>query len=469
MLTIKLQNDEFCVTLQSHVLYNIIVMSISIKIKKGLDLKIAGAVSQGADSVEIKPEMVAIYPDDYYGITPKPEVKEGETVMAGAPLFHDKKYENVKVVSPVTGVVKAVERGERRKIIKFVVEPDGRAEVKHFDVKTDSAESIKNLLAESGLFAMIRQRPYGIVPKFDVQPRDIFITGFDSAPLAPDYQVLLSGKEKELEQGVKMLSALTSGKVYFSCRPGTFAIPGVEMVEIEGPHPASNASVMINHVAPVNKGETVWVFDAVTVARIGALALNGTPDFTATLALTGSEIKAPHYVKTVIGTDLAGVLKNQISESESHKRIIAGNVLTGTAESMSGFIHYPYRQVTVIPEGDDVDEFMGWASIAPSKMSVSRSFPGHFLHRLFKPDARLNGGRRAMIMSGEYDSVMPMDILPEYLIKAILSRNIDQMEELGIYEIVPEDFALAEYVDTSKLELQKIVAEGIDYLRKELE
>ena len=144
-------------------------------------------------------------------------------------------------------------------------------------------------------------------------------------------------------------------------------------------------------------------------------------------------------------------------------------MLTGTAESMSGFIHYPYRQVTVIPEGDDVDEFMGWASIAPSKMSVSRSFPGHFLHRLFKPDARLNGGRRAMIMSGEYDSVMPMDILPEYLIKAILSRNIDQMEELGIYEIVPEDFALAEYVDTSKLELQKIVAEGIDYLRKELE
>lgn len=444
-------------------------MSISIKVKKGLDLKIAGGIPENAVSREIKPDTVAVYPDDFTGIVPKPEVKEGEAVVAGQPLYHDKKNEDIKIVSPVTGVVKAVERGERRKIIKFVIETGESSEQKTFDVNIKTAEDAKKLLANSGLWVFMRQLPYGIVPKLDVQPRDIFIKGFDSAPLAPDYDKLLSGKEKELASGVKLLSMLTAGKVYFSCRPGGKAIEGAVMVEIEGPHPASNTSVMINHVSPVNKGETVWTLDALTVARIGKLVLTGKTDFTTTVALTGSEVEKPHYVKTIIGADLNQILAGQLAKTESHKRIIAGNVLTGIAETAEGYLHYPYTQVTVIPEGDDVVEFMGWASIAPSKMSVSRSFPGHFLHRLFKPDARLNGGRRAMIMSGEYDSVMPMDILPEYLIKAILSKNIDQMEELGIYEVVPEDFALAEYVDTSKLELQKIVAEGLEYLRKELE
>lgn len=443
-------------------------MTNTLEIKRGLDLRIAGGIEKAKVEREVKPKMVAICPDDFPGLVPKPDVKEGAAIKAGEPLFHDKKYEEIKVVSPVSGIVKSVERGERRKILKFVIESDGDA-AKTFDTTVKNAEDAKRLLSESGLWAFMSQRPYGIVPKYDVTPRDIFVSGFDSAPLAPDYALLLDGKDKELAAGVKLLAMLTPGKVYVSRRAGAKDIAGAEMVTIKGPHPAGIVGVMINNIAPVNKGETVWTLDAVSLARIGGLALTGKVDFSAIVALTGSEIEKPHYLKTTIGAELSPILSDMLRKKKRNKRVISGNVLVGQIESPEGYLHFPYRQITVIPEGDDKVEFMGWASFSPKKMSVSRSFPGHFLSRLFKPDARINGGRRAMIMSGEYDEVMPMDILPEFLIKAILSRNIDQMEQLGIYEVVPEDFALAEYVDTSKLELQKIVAEGLEYLRKELE
>lgn len=247
-------------------------------------------------------------------------------------------------------------------------------------------------------------------------------------------------------------------------------IKGAEMVNVAGPHPSGNPGTIIAAVKPVNKGETVICLDLPTLLRIGATALTGKTQGTTIVALTGSELKQPKIASTLIGAEMKALLAGEIKEDNRHHRIISGNVLTGVATPIDGYLHLPYRQVTVIPEGDDVDEFMGWASLSPAKMSMSPSFPGHFLRRkLFRPDARLQGGRRAMIMSGEYDKVMPLDILPEYLIKAILARDIDRMEQLGIYEVAPEDFALAEYADTSKLELQKIVREGLDYLRKELE
>ena len=443
-------------------------MTIKLKIKKGLDLKIVGGIEDKSVKRKVQPKMVSLCPDDFLGITPKPEVKEGTKVKAGEPLFHDKKFEEIKIVSPISGVLKEIVRGDRRKILQFVIEPQGDETTK-FNTNVKNEEEAKSLLAHSGLWAFMRQLPYGIVPKYNVAPRDIFVSGFDSAPLAPDYTILLAEKEKELAAGVKLLSLLTKGKVYFTCRSGFKAIQGAEMVEIEGPHPAGNIGVAINHIAPVNKGEVGWTLDALTLARIGNLMISGTFDATAVVALTGSEIENPHYLETMIGADLNSILDSQLKKKKRHKRVISGNVLTGITETPSGYLHYPYRQITVIPEGDDKVEFMGWASLSPKKMSISPSFPGHFLSRLFKPDARLNGGRRAMIMSGEYDEMMPMDIMPEFLIKAILSKNIDQMEELGIYEVVPEDFALAEFADTSKLELQKIVAEGLEYLRKELE
>ena len=447
-------------------------MSIGIKIKKGLDIRLAGAVPAGSRPEEISTASAAIVPDDFTGLIPKMELREGDAVQAGQPLFHSKLDERLKVVSPLSGTVKAVVRGERRKIERIIVEA-AKGEPRRFEVKDalTSAEAARALLLESGLWAMMRQRPYDIVPGADATFRDIFVTGFDSAPLAI-YQTEFSAEDiKALESGARLLSLLTSGKVYISRRAGMSLpdIKGAEMVDVEGPHPASNAGTVIAAIKPVNKGETVGCLTLPTLMRIGSLLISGTLDCTTTVAITGSEVKTPRLVKTVIGAEIAPLLKGNLAEDDLHKRIISGNVLTGVTVKEDGYLRAPYTQLTVIPEGDDVAEFMGWASLSPRKQSTSPTFPGHFLSRkLFKPDARLLGGRRAMIMSGEYDKVFPMDILPEYLIKAILAKDIDRMEQLGIYEVAPEDFALAEYADTSKLELQKIVREGLDYLRKEL-
>lgn len=447
-------------------------MSIGIKIKKGLDIRLAGAVPAGSRPEEISTATAAIVPDDFIGLIPKMELREGDTVQAGQPLFHSKLDDRLKVVSPLSGTVKAVVRGERRKIERIIIEA-ATGEPRRFDVKDAlaSAASARALLLESGLWAMMRQRPYDIVPGADATFRDIFVTGFDSAPLALYQTEFSDGDIKALESGAKLLSLLTSGKVYISRRAG-MALPdikGVEMVDVEGPHPASNAGTVIAAIKPVNKGETVGCLTLPTLMRIGKLLIDGKLDCTTTVAVTGSEVKEPRVVKTVLGAEIAPLLKGNLAEDDRHKRIISGNVLTGVTVKEDGYLRAPYTQLTVIPEGDDVAEFMGWASLSPRKQSTSPTFPGHFLARkLFKPDARLLGGRRAMIMSGEYDKVFPMDILPEYLIKAILAKDIDRMEQLGIYEVAPEDFALAEYADTSKLELQKIVREGLDYLRKEL-
>lgn len=448
-------------------------MSIGIKIKKGLDLNIAGSLPEGsAGAAPRATATVALVPDDFIGLIPKMELREGDSVKAGQPLFHSKLDERLKIVSPASGTVKAVVRGERRKILRVVVEvTDGPAET--FDVKNalKNRESARALLLASGQWAMMRQRPYDIVPAADAVFRDIFVTGFDSAPLAW-YRTEFSAEEiADMEAAVKLLALLTDGKVYVTRREGMNLpeLKGAETVDVAGPHPASNAGTAIAAVKPVNKGETVGCLDLPTLLRIGRLLRTGTLDCTTTVAVTGSEVKEPCLISTLIGAEIAPLLKGNLKEDGRHKRIISGNVLTGTAVAEDAYLRLPYRQITVIPEGDDVDEFMGWASLSPSKQSTSPSFPGHFLSKkLFTPDARLLGGRRAMIMSGQYDKVFPMDILPEYLIKAIIARDIDRMEQLGIYEVAPEDFALAEYVDTSKLELQKIVREGLDYLRKEL-
>ncbi len=448
-------------------------MSIGIKIKKGLDLHLSGAVADPRAISGSTTPTVAIIPDDFEGLVPKMEVKEGDTVLAGQPIMHHKQHEDIKIVSPAAGTVKAVVRGERRKIMRVVIEVGQPQDLKHETADAAaSAESARALLTKSGVWAMMRQRPYDIIPDPTATIRDIFVTGFDSAPLAYTPSGFTSVETSRFDAGVKLLSALTEGKVYVSRRKGENLpdIAGAEMVDVEGPHPSGNAGTLIAAIAPVNKGETVVCLTLDVLARIGSLMLTGVVPGETVVAVTGSEIKEPKLIRTLIGAELSTLLKDNVKDDGHHHRIISGNVLTGYAESAEGYLRFPYRQVTVIPEGDDVAEFMGWASLSPRKMSTSPSFPGHFLgKKLFSPDARLLGGRRAMIMSGEYDKVMPMDILPEYLIKAILAKDIDRMEQLGIYEIAPEDFALAEYADTSKLELQKIVREGLDFLRRELE
>ncbi len=445
-------------------------MRKTINLKKGLNLSLNGGLSSTETAATVIPSAVAVIPDDFPGFMPKLDVAEGDTVRAGQPLMHDKGDTDICLVSPISGTVEHIVRGPRRKIERVTVKTsDSHDEhIKH-TVATD-ADGMRRLLKKAGLWAMMRQRPYDIVPDGDSSPRDIFVTAMDTAPLALDMEECISGMHSELEAGVKALSLLTNGHIYIGVRKGSELpeINGAEMVEFNPLHPAGNAGVQAANIAPVNKGETIWTLDAVTLAMIGSLMLRGTTDFHVRTALTGSELIEPKVVKTVPGACLADLLAGDIADDGHNHRVISGNVLTGTPEGIDGFLRYPYRQVTVIPEGDDADESMGWASMRPGKMSTSPSFPGYFLKRRFSPDARLQGGRRAMIMSEVYDKYIPMDILPEYLIKAILAKDIDQMEALGIYEVAPEDFALAEYADPSKIELQHVVRDGLDYLRKEV-
>lgn len=443
-------------------------MSEKIKIKKGLDIPLAGKPSN-AITEDNKSKVYGIYPDDFPGPVWKALVKPGERVKAGDILFTDKETGKVCLVAPVSGEIKEINRGERRHINYVSIEKDETVGAASFSsVKEGDPESLKEVLQRSGLWAMMRQRPYDIVPKVDKEPRDIFVTAFDTAPLAGE---ILSESDKEwLEKGLKGLKSLTKGKVYLGIRYGQgLTSSHAEVYEFEGPHPSGNVGPQIAAIKPINKGEAVWTMDARTVVRIGKL-IEGKEDFETLVAVGGPEVKDPHLVKAIVGASIEGILDSFL-ESEEGKRIISGNVLTGVKVGKDGFLHYPYRQITVIEEGEDADEFMGWASMNPGKYSVKRTFPA-FLRGLTKPfnfDARIKGGKRAMILSGEYDKVFPFDIYPEYLLKAIMANDIDRMEKLGIYEVAPEDFALPEFVDTSKQELQKVVKEGLENLRKELE
>ncbi len=448
------------------------IKDMKLKLKKGLKLNIAGGLMPGTQAIETGIGLCAVIPDDFPGFMPKVCVHDGDMVAAGTPLLFDKKNSQVKLVSPISGRIRSIVRGERRKIMRIEIEAaETGMDSPALPTPTDRT-SAHNLLAESGLLAFIRQRPYDIVPKPGDVVRDIFVTALDTAPLAASMSVFSSIFTKtDYTAGVALLRKITDGKVYICHGTDwqTGVIDGAEMVEVDGPHPAGNAGVQAANIAPVNKGETIWTLDLPTLGRIGRIAAGKAPEFRTIVAIVGPEVSKPALVKTIIGAKIAPLIAGRLDSSTHSRRIISGNVLTGDAVGTDGFIRYPYRQITVIAEGDDKDEFMGWASLSPSKMSESPSFPGHFLKRKFRPDARLNGGRRAMIMSGQYDKVMPMDILPEYLLKAIMSNNIEDMERLGIYEVAPEDFAAAEYVDTSKLPLQQIVRDGLDYIRKELE
>ncbi|MDE6277694.1 MAG: NADH:ubiquinone reductase (Na(+)-transporting) subunit A [Muribaculaceae bacterium] len=457
---------------------------MDIKIKKGLDLKLAGGIENVsaalADCRDVH-GVCAICPEDYPGFKPKALVKEGDMVYAGEPVLYNKDYEGMTLVSPIDGRVKAVVRGDRRRILRVEIEPIEAGEAVPrtiFPIEKGTAANVVSSLAHLGLLARLRQRPYDVVPtEGTTMVRDIYVMCFDAAPLALSLPLEAFGNEAEewLRSGLAVLSRLTTGKVYVACREGdkvasvSGGVPGVEIVKVAGPYPSGLPGAVIAATKPINKGETVWTLDLATAIRVGEYAKHHKYGFENYVALTGSELSAPGIAKAPDGIELKALLKGVVKDTPEHKRIISGNVFTGVRESEDGYLRFPYRQVTVIPEGDDTDEFMGWASLAPSKVSAKRSFPLSFMRKLFSPDARLNGGRRAMIMSGEYDRYMPIDILPEYLVKAILAKDVEGMERLGIYEVAPEDFALAEFADTSKLPLQQIVRDGLDYLRKELE
>ncbi len=448
-------------------------MANRIKIKKGLQIPLMGKTEEVLRGT-VTSEYVKVCPEDFVGVTPKFAVRVDDRVKAGNALFYHKNRPEVLFASPVSGVVTAIERGEKRRILNFTVKADKEIEYEDFgkkEVASLSPEEVKKSILDAGIWWTIKQRPYDVVANPDKTPRDIFVTGFDTAPLAPSYDFILADQEADLQTGFDALAKLTQGKVYLSVSPDTTNkglryAKNVVITEFAGPHPAGNVGVHINKLAPVNNGEVVWTLNAINVAVIGRLFNKGIVDLTRIIALAGSEVKQTGYYKMLLGTELSSIFKNNVTEAIS-LRYISGNPLTGTKIDENGVLRAYDTQVTVIPEGDDVHEAFGWASMSPKRYSAGCTYL--HLKKAYRLDARLLGGPRAIIVSNEYDKVFPMDIFPEQLIKSIIAFNIDKMEQLGIYEVAPEDFALCEFVDTSKLELQRIVRTGLNMLRKEME
>jgi len=449
-------------------------MSKVIHLKKGLNIRMKGKPNQKL--AEASPtETYAINPPDFPGVVPKVVSKEGAEVKTGTVLFYDKNNPEIKFTSPTTGRVKAINRGERRRILEVVVEATGKEEFETFkqaDPVTLKAEEIKELLLNSGMWPMLRRRPYNIVAKPNEAPAAIFISGFNTLPLGPDIDFLLKDQQENFQTGINALKKLTEGKIHLNLYDGKqhtaalTAAEGVEFNYFKGPHPAGEPGIQIHHISPINKGDIYWHIHPQDVAAIGRFFKEGRFIPERIVALSGSEVKEPQYYHTRIGAEISPMVKDNVLKD--NVRYISGSVLYGTKIRPDGYIGYYHHHVAVIPEGND-RELFGWAKPGFDKFSLSRTFFSWLQpKREFVINTNLKGGRRSYVVTGEYEQVLPMDILPQQLIKSILIEDIDRMEQLGIYEIAEEDVALMEFVCTSKQPVQKLVREGIDLMIREL-
>ena len=447
-------------------------MANVIKLHKGLNINLKGRAAE--QKIQLKSNgKYALMPDDFEGVTPKVVVKEGDKVQAGDALFVNKQYPEVKFASPVSGTVSAVVRGERRKVLCVKVDADAQQSFVDFgkkDVTKLDGKAVIDALLEAGIFGYVNQLPYAVSTNPSVMPKAIFVSALRDKPLAADFEFEVKGQEADFQTGITALSKIA--KTYLGVGVGS-ALENVKDAEVnifDGKCPAGNVGVQVNHIDPVNKGEVVWTIgDPTVVLFIGRLFNTGKVDLRRTVALCGSEIKNPAYVDMLVGEELSTLLSNSYDAQKS-VRIINGNVLTGKPTTKEGFLGAHSSEITVIPEGNDADEVLGWILPRFNQFSVSRSYFSWLCgKKSYALDARIKGGERHMIMSGEYDSVFPMDIYPEQLLKAIITGDIDKMEQLGVYEVAPEDFAVAEFVDSSKVELQRIVREGLNMLRAEME
>lgn len=446
-----------------------------IKLKKGLDILLEGEAKRELTRLPLV-HAYALKPEDFPGVTPKLLVRVDDEVKVGTPLFFDKYRPQILFTSPVSGKVSAIVRGEKRKILEVVITPEAEQVYETFDVPAIEAtdrEQIKALMLKAGLWPMIIQRPFGIVANPQDTPKSIFVSGFDSAPLAPDMNFVLENEAENLETGFALLGKLTDGKVYLGLKNGTSGVlnqvKNAEIRLFEGPHPAGNVGVQIHHIDPINKGDVVWTVDVQHVAMIGRFFRTGRVDMSKIVALTGSETAQPRYFSVITGLPINSIVRQKELRSQTEKvRIISGNVLTGRRVEPEGYLGFYSNQVTVIPEGDTY-EFLGWGMPRLNKFSVSRSYFSWLSPKKhYRLDTNMNGGVRAYVVTGLYDKYLPMDIYPLYLLKAILAGDIDKMENLGIYEVIEEDFALCEFVDPSKTEMQAIIRQGIDLMIKEL-
>lgn len=452
-------------------------MSDVIKIKRGVDIKLVGEAD--AEFASSKPvETVAIKPSDFHGVRFKLSVKEGDEVKAGTPLLFDKDNEQIKFCSPASGEVAQVVRGDKRRILEVRVLADKETKYEDFgaaDPVSLEREDVISKLAESGCWAFLKQRPYNVIAQPSKTPKAIFISGFDSAPLAPNLGLLLEGNEKEFQAGVDALAKLTSGQVHLGLNASVSvgrvlsSVKGVKLSKYDGPHPAGLVGVHIAENDPIDKGETVWTINPEHVVIIGRLFLEGKFDARINIAVAGSEVLEAKYHSTLIGAPIKNFVQDNITEGNN--RIISGNVLTGTKTDSEGYLGMYDRQVTVIKEGDN-PELFGWLIPKPDKFSISRALPSWFQRQIgavtYNLDTNLHGEERAFVVTGQYEEVFPFDIYPVQLIKAIMINDIEAMENLGIYEVVEEDFALCEVVCTSKIPVQETVRKGLDLMKEEV-
>lgn len=447
-------------------------MHKQIKISKGLDIHLKGRPQA---KVELAPrsKQYALRPVEFYGINPRLTVRPGDRVKAGEPVFYHKYDERIKFTSPVSGIIEDVIRGEKRKILKILIQADEKDEFKDFGVKNPknlNREEILNSLLESGLFATIKQRPYDVIAKPDDEPKAIFISAFDSAPLGVDYEFTLKDHLKDFQTGINALKNLTSGKIYLILNNKIASkledTEGVEVIKAEGPHPVGNPSIHIEKFEPIAKGDRIWVINPTDVTQMGSFFNTGIYNPEKTIGLAGSMVKEPKYYKIKPGANLKEFLSDKLKSGDY--RIISGNVLTGADISKDLFLNFYDNEITVIPLGKK-STFMGWLPFfGPNRKSFYR-FSLLPSNKEMDLDANLFGEERAFVMTDEYESVMPLDIFPVHLLKAAMIGDVEKMEALGILEVAPEDFALLDYISSSKIDTQYIIRKGLDVMQVEME
>jgi len=449
-------------------------MSKDIRIKKGLNINLVGAAEQ-TTSKAVLSNVYAINLNDFHGITPKMLVKQGAEVKAGEALFYKKNREDMMFVSPVSGELVEINRGARRRILSLKILADKeQVTVSNaiLNIEKASKEEVKKYLLKSGCWPFIKQRPYDIIANPDANPKSIFISGYTTAPLAADSDYVLKGKENELQAAVTALAKLTPGQVHVSVGKSSAStlsvLQGIELHKVSGPHPAGLVGTQINRIDPINKGETVWTVSPQDLVIIGELLLTGKFNAERVVALAGSSIKSPKYYKTKIGTEVSTILYGS-GVTNDNFRVINGDVLTGSKSRPDGYLGYYNNTVTAIPEGDDY-EFFGWNKPIFNKISATRALTFSWMqpNKKYDLDTNTNGEHRAFVVTGMYEKVFPMDIYPLQLLKACMVQDLDEMEQLGLYEVAPEDFSLTEFICVSKQPHQQIIREGLDLLQKEI-
>jgi len=449
-------------------------MSTDIRIKKGLDINLLGAAQKESKALKDS-QTYQINLDDFHGITPKLLLKQGEHVTAGQALFFNKDNEQMLFVSPVSGTIEEIKRGARRRVLTITIKADAENVSEKFQPihpEKDSADDIKKALLKAGCWPFIKQRPYDIIANPADTPKGIFISGYDTAPLASDLDFTLKGQESYIQAAITALGQLTSGAVHVSVKDNDSVLAGMQGVQIHrvsGPHPAGLVGTLINKVDPINKGERVWTINAADLEIIGKVLLTGEFDPSRTIAVAGSGVSNPTYVRVKLGAEIKTVLDAAGGLLNDNVRVINGNVLTGTGVAPFRYLRFYNNSVTVIPEGNDYELF-GWAKPVSNKVSITRALTLSWLNKRkkYNLNTNTNGEHRAFVLTGQYEQVFPLDIYPMQLLKSCMIKDLDEMEQLGLYEVAPEDFALTEFVCVSKQPHQKIIREALDLLHKEI-